>query len=71
MVENEKREKNKSAMGCFKGRDESMALSLYLQQTTQRRHTPGLPVTYGNTQTQVTERQTEDNGIIHKYTEDL
>lgn len=53
-------------MGCFKGRDEPMVLSLYLQQTTQRRHTPGLPVTYGNTQTQVTERQTEDNSIIHK-----
>lgn len=27
-------EKRKSAMGCFKGRDETMALSLYLQQTT-------------------------------------
>lgn len=47
-----------------------VALSLYLQQTTQRRHTPGLPVTYGNTQTQVTERQTEDTGIIHKRTTD-
>lgn len=34
MVKNEQREKRKSAMGCFKGRDETMALSLYLQQTT-------------------------------------
>lgn len=34
MVKNKKREKRKSAMGCFKGQDETMALSLYLQQTT-------------------------------------
>lgn len=38
-------------------------LSLYLQQTTKRGHTPGLPVIHENTQTQVTERRTEDTGI--------
>lgn len=45
-----------------------IVLPLYLQQTTQRGHTPGLPVTYENTQTQVTERQTEDTGIVDKWT---
>lgn len=63
--------KKKRATARLKGQHGcKVALSLYLQQTTQRRHTPGLPVTYGNTQTQVTERQTEDTGITHKRTTD-
>lgn len=68
-VKNGKKRKKRKCNGLL--RDEPMALSLYLQQTTQRRHTPGLPATCGNTQTQVTERQTEDNGIMHKYSKHL